>query len=75
MTDFELKRTSEIVELLENLIVEMLQSKKVNATILKCYLDLLKIQFEMNKDANTDSGNKSDNHILKTKEIIEKMLS
>ena len=68
MSDFELKRTNEIVELLENLIVEMLQTKKVNATILKCYLDLLKIKM--------DSENKQNSldQITKTKEIIEKML-
>jgi hypothetical protein len=70
MTDFELKRTSEIVELLENLIVEMLQSKKVNATILKCYLDLLKMKMDAeNKQSQMEEP------ILKTKEIIEKMLS
>ena len=69
MVDFELKRTSEIVELLENLIVEMLQSKKVNATILKCYLDLLKMKMD------ADAENKADNSILKTKNVIEKMLS
>jgi hypothetical protein len=72
MTDFELKRVSEIVELLENLIVEMLQSKKVNATVLKCYLDLLKMK--MDADSKNEQ-NQSDNPILKTKEIIEKMLS
>jgi len=68
MSDFELKRTNEIVELLENLIVEMLQTKKVNATILKCYLDLLKMKM--------DSENKQNSldQITKTKEIIEKML-
>jgi len=68
MSDFELKRTNEIVELLENLIVEMLQTKKVNATILKCYLDLLKMKM--------DSENKQNSldQIVKTKEIIEKML-
>jgi len=69
MVDFELKRTSEIVELLENLIVEMLQSKKVNATILKCYLDLLKMKMD------ADAENKADNSILKTKNVIEKILS
>jgi len=69
MTNFELKRTAEIVELLENLIVEMLQSKKVNATILKCYLDLLKMKMD------ADAENQADNPILKTKNVIEKMLS
>jgi hypothetical protein len=70
MTEFELKRTSEIVELLENLIVEMLQSKKVNATVLKCYLDLLKMKMDAeNKQSQMEEP------ILKTKEIIEKMLS
>jgi len=69
MTNFELKRTSEIVELLENLIVEMLQTKKVNATILKCYLDLLKMKMD------ADAKNQADNLILKTKNVIEKMLS
>ena len=69
MTNFELKRTSEIVELLENLIVEMLQTKKVNATILKCYLDLLKMKMD------ADAKNQADNPILKTKNVIEKILS
>ena len=69
MTNFELKRTAEIVELLENLIVEMLQTKKVNATILKCYLDLLKMKMD------ADAENQADNLILKTKNVIEKMLS
>jgi hypothetical protein len=70
MTDFELKRTSEIVELLENLIVEMLQSKKVNATILKCYLDLLKLKIDAE-----NKNNQLNNPILKTQEIIQKILS
>jgi hypothetical protein len=70
MTDFELKRTSEIVELLENLIVEMLQTKKVNATVLKCYLDLLKL-----KMASENKQDQVENPILKTKQVIEKMLN
>jgi hypothetical protein len=71
MSDFELKRTSEIVELLENLIVEMLRTKKVNATILKCYLDLLK----MKMDLETKEKENGNNPMEKTQRLIEKMLN
>jgi hypothetical protein len=65
MANFELKRTSEIVELLENVIVEMLQTKKVNATVLKCYIDLIKL---------TQQGNKNDS-LRNTHKLFEKILS
>jgi hypothetical protein len=69
MTDFKLQRTDEIVELLENFVVEMLRTKKVNATILKCYIDLIKLKHDMqNKEQN-------ENPIEKTQKIMEKMLS
>jgi hypothetical protein len=68
MMDFELQRVDEVVELLENFVIEMLKTKKVNATVLRCYIDLIKLKHD-GKDDNTT------NSIVKTQEIIKKMLS
>jgi hypothetical protein len=71
MTNIELQRTDEIIELLENFVVEMLKTKKVNATILKCYIDLIKLKYDI-QNKNQREG---ENSILKTQKIMEKILN